>query len=357
MIVNAPGCDNVKVVASYTSSQPHFVRLFQSGKVTCDCQNNESLALCSHTIAVANNENCLSRLLEQYNKTKQSVNLWKLLKSFKVPKNPGAKPHQVSSHKRKGKDKLLLQSHHSFDTSADQPGLSTRFPHNFSANPGQNPYPWSSTQIPYPWSSTSFSMAGPVQNTDYYDSYNLPPASPFNPPASPFNSPFNPPAPPFNPYQQRCSYVPYHSSGQSSSDSSHIEIQHNTNPFIAVIRHGNISKCTSCGETFLRDRQVLVVKHVEKSLYKKDGEIHVSGERPHYYHAEKSCILRKHSYFKHDLLSIDTDINLIEAQWRVCSSRTNDIVIVLMSSVQLYIVVTLFELQISGQIPRKWRLN
>ena len=32
MIVDAHGCDSVKVVASYTSPQPHFVRLFQCGK-------------------------------------------------------------------------------------------------------------------------------------------------------------------------------------------------------------------------------------------------------------------------------------------------------------------------------------
>ena len=49
------------------------------------------------------------------------------------------------------------------------------------------------------------------------------------------------------------------------------------------------------------------MKHVEKSLYTKDGEVHVSGERPHYYHADKRCILRKRSYFKNDLFSTETD--------------------------------------------------
>ena len=30
MIVDAPGCQNVKAVASYTSAQPYFVRMFQN---------------------------------------------------------------------------------------------------------------------------------------------------------------------------------------------------------------------------------------------------------------------------------------------------------------------------------------
>ena len=134
MIVDAPGCDIVKVVASYTSPQPHFVRLFQS------------------------------------------------------------------------KDKLIIQSRLNFD-SANQFNSTSGFSTaslDFNANPGCN---W---QVPpYPWGSTSVSMVGPHQFTDYREFYHLP------------SSYHLPPAPPFNPYQQPCSYVPYHGGGQSSSDSSH----------------------------------------------------------------------------------------------------------------------------------------
>ncbi len=81
MIVDAPGCENVEVVASYTSSQPHFVRIFQNGKLTRDCQNNASLALCSHTVAVTDSEGCLTKLVEWYTKSKQTANLWALSKT------------------------------------------------------------------------------------------------------------------------------------------------------------------------------------------------------------------------------------------------------------------------------------
>jgi hypothetical protein len=37
MIMDASGCENVKVVASYTLNQPNFVRIYQSCKLTCAC--------------------------------------------------------------------------------------------------------------------------------------------------------------------------------------------------------------------------------------------------------------------------------------------------------------------------------
>lgn len=102
-IVDAPGSDNMKVVASFSSSVPHFVRIFQSGKVTCDCKNNASLALCAHVVAVADVEGCLDKFLDWYKQSKQSVNLWNLSKSSKVPKNPGAKPNQTEKKEEKNK--------------------------------------------------------------------------------------------------------------------------------------------------------------------------------------------------------------------------------------------------------------
>ena len=43
-------------------------------------------------------------------------------------------------------------------------------------------------------------------------------------------------------------------------------MQHNHNPFIAVVRSG---KCVSCGRSFTKDKQVIVIKHVEKDIYTK----------------------------------------------------------------------------------------
>ena len=45
-IVDSPGSDNIKVCISYTSLRPHIVTMFETGKITCDCKNNESIAVC-----------------------------------------------------------------------------------------------------------------------------------------------------------------------------------------------------------------------------------------------------------------------------------------------------------------------
>lgn len=126
-----------------------------------------------------------------------------------------------------------------------------------------------------------------------------------------------PPTAHWNPFQYPYGTLPtfpypatYSNPAALASNSHHNqpEVQHNKHPFEALIRHGNISKCTSCGQQFQRDQQVLIIKHVEKSLYMKDGETKVSGERSHYYHADKYCLLHKHPYFTHQQLHIDTDI-------------------------------------------------
>ena len=223
MIVDAPGCDNVKVVASYSSSQPHFVRIFQTGKITCDCQNNSSLALCSHAVAVADSQNCLR---DWYNKTKQSANLWTLSKSSKIPKKPGAKPHQKSS--RRNKIKLPVQSRENFCPNQATGTIVSNESNESMAN-------YCPPYLPS------------------YQEYS------FNPYVFPYYS-YQPCTPMLG---QSMSYYQYADPSQRSSS---IEIQHNSHPFILLIRHGNISKCASCGESFTRDQQVLVVKHIEKSL-------------------------------------------------------------------------------------------
>ena len=86
------------------------------------------------------------------------------------------------------------------------------------------------------------------------------------------------------------------------------DVCHNSNPFVAVVRSGNVSKCTSCGGVFPRNQQVLVIKHIEKEVYTKAGEAKVSNERPHYYHALLQCLLHKHPYFTRQLLQIDSDM-------------------------------------------------
>ncbi len=62
-------------------------------------------------------------------------------------------------------------------------------------------------------------------------------------------------------------------------------VHHNSNPFYAVLQTGNISKCASCSKNFSKEQQVVVIKHVEKDIFVKEGETRTSSEKPHYYHA------------------------------------------------------------------------
>ena len=92
-ITAAPGLPNARMVASSSCPQkPHVVAVLDSGKMTCDCLNYRSKSLCSHTLAVAEKSGELVRLLELYNRTNQSANLWSLARSLDAPKRPGAKP-------------------------------------------------------------------------------------------------------------------------------------------------------------------------------------------------------------------------------------------------------------------------
>ncbi len=85
-------------------------------------------------------------------------------------------------------------------------------------------------------------------------------------------------------------------------------IHHNLNPFTVTLRSGNISKCPSCTGTFPKDQQVVVIKHIEKDIFNKDGESRVSGERPRYYHATLDCLLFRHPYFTFNMLEVDDDL-------------------------------------------------
>ena len=92
-ITPAPGLPNSKMVASFSCPEkPHVVAVLDSGKITCDCLNYKSKSLCSHTLAVAEKSGELVRLLQWYNRTNQSANLWSLARSLDAPKRPGAKP-------------------------------------------------------------------------------------------------------------------------------------------------------------------------------------------------------------------------------------------------------------------------
>ena len=111
-IVNSPGFKNLKICVSYTSPKPHILTMFESGKIICDCKNNETLALCAHSVAVAEKFNVLKKLVDWYKSSSQSVNLWKVSQSsLTTPLHAGAKPNQ---RKMNSKNKLpvLTTSNH-----------------------------------------------------------------------------------------------------------------------------------------------------------------------------------------------------------------------------------------------------
>ena len=85
-------------------------------------------------------------------------------------------------------------------------------------------------------------------------------------------------------------------------------IHHNSNPFTVTLRSGNISKCASCTGIYPKHQQVVVIKHIEKDTFSKDGESRVSGERPRYYHATLDCLLFRHPYFTYNMLQVDPEL-------------------------------------------------
>ena len=224
-------------------------------------------------------------LVEWYQKSKQTTNLWGLSKKTKVPKKPGAKPHQASG--KKNSVRLPVQSRHSLCFEQVKSTPAPLLPHNWCTTtpPPMIPYsPYPPPQLP-PFPYPTASLQSPC-------SYQYPYSASYTPHTY------------YQPYGHQ---MTYQGSGFSGSSSSSVDIQHNSNSFVVVICRGNISKCTSCNGVFERDQQLVVVKHVEKSFYTKEGEVHVSGERPHYYHASESCLMSMHPYFSGELLQIESE--------------------------------------------------
>lgn len=101
-VVTAPGFDaNVKMVASKSGKRPHLVKSGKGGRVSCDndCPNWRSLNICSHTVAVAETNNCLPEYIDLYRKSKHLPSITQLVLTG-LPTGPGRKGNCVS-RKRK----------------------------------------------------------------------------------------------------------------------------------------------------------------------------------------------------------------------------------------------------------------
>ncbi|CAC5395353.1 unnamed protein product [Mytilus coruscus] len=72
LVNKAPGVQNGFMVASMSGKDPHFVRLLESGKGTCNCEN---FSICSHVLAASEFERQLHKLFKYLRKTQSAPNL------------------------------------------------------------------------------------------------------------------------------------------------------------------------------------------------------------------------------------------------------------------------------------------
>ena len=101
-IVRAPGkCDDDYFVASLNTSQmPHFVRVVSrmNGHITCDekCIRWKSFKICSHVIALSENQGILPVFLERFKKLNKQPRLMALA-THALPKKRGQKATKSTS--------------------------------------------------------------------------------------------------------------------------------------------------------------------------------------------------------------------------------------------------------------------
>ena len=80
-ISSAPGYPHgCKMVKSYSGKRPHLVTSGKNGHFKCDddCLNFKSVGLCSHTVAVAQQNNSLEKFLTVLGKSKRRPNFTKV---------------------------------------------------------------------------------------------------------------------------------------------------------------------------------------------------------------------------------------------------------------------------------------
>ena len=72
-MASAPGCDKGHMVKSSSGKRPHLVTCKSNGQYCCDsdCGNYKSLGICSHSVAVAEVDGELERLIDWFVKAKK----------------------------------------------------------------------------------------------------------------------------------------------------------------------------------------------------------------------------------------------------------------------------------------------
>ena len=125
-ITPAPGNENARMVASDSSSRPHFVQKTAGNKVLCDdsCPMWRGQKVCAHAIAVAESLNCLKGFIETLRKSKAECNVTKLVTTScerrkagtksGAPRKRGSDRHKVpvTAYRSRLDDVWELQEHH-----------------------------------------------------------------------------------------------------------------------------------------------------------------------------------------------------------------------------------------------------
>ena len=303
-IITAPGFDtSAKMVASRSGKRPHLVKCEKGDRVSCDndCPNWKSLNICSHTVAVAESNNCLHEYIDFYRKSKHLPSIpWLVLTG--LPTGNGNKGNRVY---RKRKTTVSTASTASsittsqpcvgFSASAHVATTTTTYSdYTSSTVPSIAPvyYQFNRPDFHSPFPGTSYIPTPPL-------SYAMQP----QPPLLNFNNTgggnirvhsatqcTTPPA------------TPYWPSGQSDSMAR----------FCLCFRTGNISVCNECRNRF--DKKTtppndLCVQHAEWHAYTSPVTSQPESRYGNaYYHANPSCIICKWPSFHPTLLEIPSEM-------------------------------------------------
>lgn len=310
-ITPAPGNDNARMVASDSSTRPHFVQKTTGSKFLCDenCPMWRGCKVCAHTVAVAESLKSLKEFVDALHKSKPECNLTKLITTSNDRRKAGTKS---GTPRRRGSSlcQVPITAYRSRidDVCSPDPGQyssaatgheqSSTIEANSSyigrdvnvgcSSPTYNYHPQSRSDYPY-YTPSPWYVSHPYQSipSEPYGMYG-----------------YN-----YNPY---CS--PYGSTFQSESSES--------KPFVVKLLNNRIKKCRGCNREFSRkvDGSLpdpplnVVVCHEERRPFRDSSNVtRLSRPQNVYYHANLSCIRANNPHFLPFHLHIPPDSELSDA--------------------------------------------
>ena len=322
-ITPAPGNENARMVASDSSSRPHFVQKTAGNKFLCDdsCPMWRGQKVCAHAIAVAESLHCLKGFIETLRKSKAECNLTKLVTTScerrkastksGAPRKRGSDRHKVPVTAYRSRLDDVCSS--DFDTSVGTAGTSSAIDSTSASHQQASVMVTESSvggAIRVGCSSQSFYSSCPPH---YGSDYSYCPSSQW------YGSEYLYP-PTFYPYNEPYSYnysPQVQSQPQSSSPCSESDV-----PFTVKLLNNRIKKCRGCNWEFSRkvdgsppDPPLnLVICHIERRPFRDaSNATRLSHPQNVYYHANPSCIRANNPSFISSEVHIPKDIQLSSA--------------------------------------------